>query len=97
MRKFKGKLSSWKNLEIPTTTQFSVAYFEGRQSTKKWLVSQDDLAAMYVSLTCSGKTSICLWCEGNSDDSSSRKRNRDGSPGPPSKRAVKEREVDDIY
>ena len=105
MRKFKGKFSSIIDLkvklmeefgeQIPTTVQFSVGYFEGRQSTKKWLVSQDDLAAMYVSFTCSGKTSICLWCEGNSDDSSSRKRNRDGSPGP-SKRAVKEREVDDI-
>ena len=32
---------------VPPTTCFSVGYFAGRQSTKKWLITQEDLTAMY--------------------------------------------------
>ena len=40
----------------------------------------------------SGKTDLCLWCDGYS----SMKRKRDGSPGSQSKRAAKEKEVDEL-
>ena len=66
MRKFKGIFTSVIDLkvklmeefedQVPPTTHFSVGYFEGWQSTKKWLASQDDLTAMYSSLKKSGKT-----------------------------------------
>ena len=107
MRKFKGIFTSVIDLkvklmeeldQVPPTTRFSVGYFEGRQSTKKWLVSQDDLTAMYSSLKKSGKTDVYLWCNGRSEetDESSRKRKRDDSFGLQSKRATKEKEVDDL-
>ena len=108
MRKFKGIFTSVIDLkvklmeefedQVPPTTRFSVGYFEGRQSTKKWLVSQDDLTAMYSSLKKSGKTDVYLWCDGYSEeaDESSRKCKRDDSLGPQSKRATKEKEVDDL-
>ena len=106
MRKFKGMFTSVIDLKVKLmeefedqvlpTTRFSVGYFEGRQSTKKWLVSQDDLTAMYYSLKKSGKTDVYLWCDGRSEetDESSRKRKRDDSFGPQSKRATKKKEVD---
>ena len=94
MRKFKGILTSVIDLkvklmeefedQVPPTTRFSIGYFEGWQSTKKW---QDDLTAMYSSLKKSGKTDVYLWCDGCSEetDESSRKRKRDDSLGPQSK------------
>lgn len=85
---------------IPPTTRFSVGYFESRQSGKKWLITQEDLAAMYSLMSATGKTDVCLWCDGcdGHDDNNSRKRKKDreSSPAPPSKRAAKEREVDDL-
>ena len=45
----------------------------------------------------SSKTELCLWCDGRSEeaDGNSRKRKRDDSP-PPSKRALKEKQIDDV-
>ncbi len=44
----------------------------------------------------SGKTKVSL-CNGCSEESDSqRKRKRDGSPGPTSKHAVKEKDIDDL-
>ena len=108
MRLFNGKFTSIIDLkvklkeefedQVPPTTRFSVGYFECRQSVKKWLVTQDDLTAMYCNMNNDGKTAICLWCEGRSEESSpkSKKRKRDNSnsPTPSSKRATKEKEVD---
>ena len=109
IRKFRGKFTSVVDMkvklmeefdtQVPPTTRFSVGYFAGRQSTKKWLVTQEDLTAMYAELRQAGKNDVCLWCDGCSEESESenqRKRKRDGSPGPPSKRAEKEREIDDL-
>lgn len=108
MRHFNGTFTSIVDLKVklmeefeslvPSNTHFSVGYFEGRHSAKKWLMSRDDLIAMYSHLNLSGKTSMCLWCDGCSreSDGNSRKRKRDSSPAPPSKRAVKEKEVDDV-
>lgn len=48
----------------------------------------------------SGKTDLCLWCDGRSVEGeesggNSKKRKRDTSP-PPSKCALKEKQIDDI-
>ena len=76
--------------EVPPTTRFSLGYFDaGKQSSKKWLVTQEDLDVMYRS----SSTDFFLWCDGCCDDS--KKRQREVSPTP-SKRAAKEMEVDGI-
>jgi len=36
--------------EVPATTRFSMGYYEGKQSTKKWIVTQEDLDAMYCTV-----------------------------------------------
>lgn len=54
--------------QVPPTTRFSVEYFEGQQSTKKWLVTQEDLAVMYSVMRQSGKTDVCWWCDGYSQE-----------------------------
>lgn len=46
---------------VPNTTTFSVGFYEGRQSKKRWLYCQDDLDGMYG--TRDGGE-ITLWCEG---------------------------------
>ena len=33
--------------ELPETTDFEVGYFYGEQSAKRWIVTQEDLDAMY--------------------------------------------------
>ena len=49
--------------QVPQSTSFSIGYFEGRQSTRYWIYSQEDLHAMYRK--CSHE--IMLWCDGPSD------------------------------
>ena len=86
--------------QVPETINFSVGYFVGRQSTKKWLVSQEDLECMYTAVRQAGKTDICLWCDGwqeEKDSDSSQKRRRDSSPVSTSRRAVKEKEIDELF
>jgi len=79
--------------QVPPNTLFPVGYFEGRQSIKKWLVTQEDLLAMYSMLEECQKTEVCLWCD--VEEEKSKKRKKDSSP-PPSKRSTKEKEIDDI-
>ena len=104
IRKFQGVFSSVIDLKVklmeefeelmPPTTLFSVGYFESRQSGKKWLVTQEDLVAMYNAMNRNGKTELCLWCDGRSKENT-KKRKNDSTP-PPSKRALKEKEIDDL-
>ena len=95
IRKFKGKCTSIIDIkvklieefedQVPPTTRFSVGYFMGHQSMKKWLMTEDDLDAMYSELKLAGKNDVCLWCDKCSEGSegeSQRKRRRDASPGP---------------
>ena len=51
MEKFKDDLSE--------TTDFKVGYFCGKQSAKCWIVTQEDLNAMYET----GKDKIMLWAD----------------------------------
>ena len=85
--------------QVPETINFSVGYFVGRQSTKKWLVSQEDLDCMYTAVRQAGKTDICLWYDGRQeakDIDMSQKRRRESSPVPTSRRAVKEK-IDELF
>ena len=47
---------------VPDEGDFNVGYFEGRQHTKKWLTTRQDLDAMYSYFQ--GKMCISLWCDG---------------------------------
>ena len=52
---------------------------------------------MYSELMQGGKMHVCLWCDGYSEESENpRKRKRDDSPVCTSKRAEKEKDIDDL-
>ena len=50
---------------VPTTATFDVGYFEGKQQSKIWLVTSDDLHKMYELHPKGGE--VLLWCDGASD------------------------------
>ena len=82
---------------VPSTIEFQVGYFTGKQSTKHWLMCQADLEQMNETLkTSKGKV---MWCEGKSDspkDSSTGNRKRSSPVEPPtSQRQQIEGEVQD--
>ena len=74
--------------------KFNIGYFEGRQHTKKWLVSSQDREVMYA-----GKEFIFVWCDGNEQEvggeSIPKKRVKRDTLS--SKRAEKEEELEDIF
>ena len=49
---------------IPDERDFNMGYFEGKQHSKKWLTSRQDLDAMYAHFQ--GKQNVNLWCDGKS-------------------------------
>ena len=72
-------------------SEFSVSYFEGKQHTKKWSVTCQDLYNYFV-----GKPHINLWCDGRvveEDDEEMVARNK---PTSESKRREREEELDDV-
>ena len=71
--------------EIPDG-DFNVGYFEGNQHKKKWLVSGNDLEAMYTYYK--GKEQIKLWCDGKQKSSDSGDEER-----PRKKRKTKTKEI----
>ena len=88
---------------VPPTTDFQIGYFRGKQSTKYWVMCQDDLDMMNESLL-KGKANILLWCDGRSEDSmdspectSSRGRKRKSPAAEPvlSKRQQLEENIQD--
>ena len=46
--------------QVPNSVTFNVGYFEGQQHSKVWLVTQDDLCAMYKKYS---RGLITLWCD----------------------------------
>ena len=58
--------------QVPQSTVFSFGYFEGRQSTKYWICTEQDLNAMYN--RCHNE--IMLWCDGHTTDVPTAKRSR---------------------
>ena len=84
---------------VPSTTEFQVGYFTGKQSSKHWLMCQADLDQMNETLKAS-KGKIMLWCDGKKNDlpqnSSANSRKRASPTEPPvSKRQQIEDEVQD--
>lgn len=75
---FHGKFDSVTSLKlklmdefgelVPATTDFQIGYFRGKQSTKYWIMCQEDLDMMNDSLG-KGKPNILLWCDGRSANS----------------------------
>ena len=55
----KKKLMEEFKDELPETTDFKVGYFYGKQSAKRWIVTQEDLDAMYKI----GKDKLLLWAD----------------------------------
>ena len=83
--------------QVPDTPVFQVGYFFGKQSSKYWLVSRDDLNSMYRSIK---KGSVLLWCDKRScqlQSSESRKgQKRKLQDDPPQQSKSHESEVDEI-
>ena len=49
---------------LPPTTEFHVGYIFGKQSTKFWLMCQEDIETMNKSIEKEkAKSSVMLWCE----------------------------------
>lgn len=89
------------NEHVPST--FQMGYFEGKQSRKHWLVTQEDINTMYATLNLK----IVLWCDAKSSSDSiseespttldTRKRKSSASTSADvttSKRKQREEEVD---
>ena len=83
--------------EVPDTPTFQVGYFFGKQSSKHWLVSQDDLNSMYKSIK---KGNILLWCDKLSSQlqssESCKGQKRKLQDDPPQQSKSHESEVDNI-
>ena len=66
--------------QVPSQLDFSVGYYDGSQQAKTWLVTRNDLDALYKKYLNGGN--VALWCDGRSTDSvPKRKRNLDSQPG----------------
>lgn len=80
---------------VPATTNFNVGYFLGKQSSKYWLVNQEDLELMYTTMK---KKDILLWCDARSESTTNEKKRKsqvEHVEPPPSKRKLIEDKVDD--
>ena len=110
VRHFTGKFMSILDLkskimdefkdQLPESTDFKVGYFHGKQSAKRWLITQEDIDLMYES----GKTKLLLWADARSspptaDEATSKghKRKHESISGSfVSKRQQIESEVDEV-
>ncbi len=75
----KQKLISTLSKYVPPASaidEFNVGYFHGRPQVKSWILSEEDLKAMY---TNAGDKEILLWCDGQVQVTSTfgRKRKQD--------------------
>lgn len=74
--------------QVPQSTSFSIGYFEGHQSAKYWIYTEE---VMYNH--CSNE--IMLWCDGQTgDEPSSDKHQR--TDGFTTKREEKEQKVEEL-
>ena len=76
---------------------FDIGYFEGKNSTKRWLVSSEDLTQMY-SKQKSGQE-IALWCDLDSivTEPSPKRKHNESSSSHSSNRQEKEEAIDTVY
>lgn len=98
LSEMKSKLMDEFPAQVPSTMDFQLGYFIGKQSSKYWLMCQDDLESMYKTLQ--GRTSVLLWCDGRPTDISdeepqSRKRKNSSPVSNPTKRKELDIDLDD--
>lgn len=82
---------------------FNVGYFEGSSHKKKWLVSVDDLTAMYAKFK--GKKNIPLWCDGkempydedDEEEEHSRKKRKKNKDTLTKKVSEQEEELESVF
>ena len=82
---------------VPSTTSFDVGYFEGKQQSKIWLVTSEDIKKLYDLHPKGGE--VLLWCDGASESGSegrSTKRSKEAESAI-SKRSQQESEVESTY
>ena len=73
--------------EVPSTSTFQVGYLEPPSKTKRWLVEDRDLVAIYECFESGAK--INLWCDAKSSEEASSQENE-----PPSKKKKSQRDRD---
>ena len=66
LKVLKEKLKAEFKDKLPETDDFQVGYYHGKQSSKIWLVTEEDHKSMYIT---TGKSNILLWCDARSSDS----------------------------
>ena len=96
----KKRLSESFPERVPPHMDFHVGYFEGKANAKCWIVSEEDIQAMYDA-HFEGDV-ITVWCDGRGkteDTSVSRKRKKDAddTDTPLSKREERECQQQKIY
>ena len=81
---------------VPSTTDFQVGYFSGKQSKKHWLIEDGDLKEMYD--MASVKKNVFLWCDSKHVDKSKELKRKKSSNDSctKSKRIELEEDMDDI-
>ena len=83
---------------VPSTATFDVGYFEGKQQSKIWLVTSEDLKKLYELHPKGGE--VLLWCDGASEGTtegrSLTKRNKEAESAV-LKRSQQETEVESVY
>ncbi len=86
--------------EIPEEGDYNLGYFEGKKQAKKWLVSNQDLEAMYDHFQL--KPCISLWCDGrdpgdgSDEEKTARKKKREKHDHGTSKRTDREEELEHV-
>ena len=106
LRSFSGKFESIRSVKlklmeefdtlVPSSTDFNVGYFSGKQNKKQWLMDAGDLTEMYDGIKKSG--SVLLWCDSRlTGGSSNQNRKRPSTQSAPkSKRLEIEDDVDEL-
>ena len=91
----KAQLAEELSDEIEQDVPFDVGYFEGRQSTKRWIVCNEDLSRMYSNHKSGSE--ISLWCDLDSvqQPQTRKRKNKDGQIS--SSHQEKEEAVDSVY
>lgn len=85
-------------IETDLSNDYNMGYFEGRAHSKQWLVSDEDVKAMYHKFSKGGR--ITLWCENiesereRSPPSKKKKKKEDKEAA---RRKDKEEEMDSVY
>ena len=86
-------------IEADLSVDYHVGYFEGRAHSKQWLVSDEDVKAMYRKFSKGGR--ITLWCENIDSERErsppSKKKKKKKEDKETACRKGKEEELDEVY